>query len=66
MGSMSDLEAGGTYLRTFAKRAEQGFVLTRLTDKSVVLHNAYPTGLATQYLDTNFFGTMSRRDPLGQ
>ncbi len=66
--NFADLKAlpfgGQTFLEEFNKRAEAAFVFDDKTYNAQNIKHTYASGIATRYLDKNFFGTISYHDPL--
>lgn len=61
LGTLTNVLPGGiSFLREFAERAEKVFIVTALNNTDVQVRMGYPEGIQLRYLNTNFFGTISR------
>lgn len=61
--TLSNLPVGGnTFLDEFAERAEKAFTVSSANFDSNRIRATYIEGLRIRYLNTNFWGTMSRYD----
>lgn len=59
--TLDSLPVGGIdFLKQFEERAENAFFVAVPQRNSVTLRTGFPQGINTRYLNTNFFGTMTR------